>query len=170
MPLAAAKFAWSLRTCISAAASVLLGAWTHVIWDSFTHPGGWVVLRVAVLREPLFHVGDTELSVCYLLQQLSTFAGGAALIAAYWGWLRNAARLSPPDSGSDQPRYGLLAALAVSALAIAIPIAMRMAGHFQGYLAVRVFVFRTGVYAAGIFVPLLVASAVAFYVIKRKSA
>jgi hypothetical protein len=32
--------------------SVLVGAATHVLWDSFTHPG-WVVDHVAVLRTPL---------------------------------------------------------------------------------------------------------------------
>ena len=32
------------------AASVLIGAWTHLLWDSFTHPHGWAVERVSMLQ------------------------------------------------------------------------------------------------------------------------
>jgi hypothetical protein len=32
-------------------ASLAVGIATHLIWDAFTHPDGWVVMHVAVLRE-----------------------------------------------------------------------------------------------------------------------
>ena len=39
--------------------SILLGAWSHILWDSFTHQTGWFVQRISWLREPLFTVGST---------------------------------------------------------------------------------------------------------------
>lgn len=171
MPLALAGSTWNFRTCLSLAVSILLGAWTHVVWDSFTHPGAWVVQRVAWLREPLLHVGATELPACYLLQQLSTFVGGATLVMLYGRWLRGRHATYSPESDSasvsDWARYRLLAALAGVALVVAIPMAMKLAGQHQGYMALRVFGFRTGVYAAALFAPLLAIGSVLFYSLNR---
>lgn len=172
MPLALRQPAFSFSSVLIIALCVLVGAWTHTIWDSFTHHGGWSVEHFAVLRAPLISVGATTLPVSYVLQQTSTFAGGVFLAILYFRWLRRQARPASAEveSFSDRWRYGLLGLLAVLALAFAVPSALRMASHYEGYLAFRVFVFRTGVYSAAAFIPLLVLASIALYIVRRRRA
>ena len=51
---------------------------------------------------------------------------------------------------------------------MAVPSALRLAHHYEGYLAFRVFLFRTAVYATTAFVPLLVLVALGFYMACRR--
>lgn len=60
--------------------SVLVGAATHLIWDSFTHPG-WLVDHVALLRTPL-----GPLLLEKWLQHLSSITG--LVILAIWATTR----------------------------------------------------------------------------------
>ena len=55
--------------------SVLLGAWTHIMWDSFTHRSGWTVVQFPWLPYQE-------------LQHVSTVFGVAVLAIAYYFWLR----------------------------------------------------------------------------------
>ena len=81
---------------ITIIASVLVGAWTHVIWDSFTHRNGSVVTRVPWMSEdvlglieirpgPVFGFGNgIEIPFYSLLQHLSSVFGLTVLaVAAY---------------------------------------------------------------------------------------
>lgn len=66
--------------------SVLIGVWTHLVWDSFTNNHGWAVERVAFLRKALLPAAGHEVKVCHALWYVSTFAGVAVLYAAYQKW------------------------------------------------------------------------------------
>jgi hypothetical protein len=154
---------------LTAAASVLLGAWTHIVWDSFTHAGGWAVTRFTFLQEPAFRVGTAEFPVYYLLQQLSTLAGVVALGTVYYLWLRR--RSTGPVRWflrDDRWRYTLLLAVSFVALAIALPLAAEAAARVQDYLVIRTFLFRTAVYATAVFIPLLTLCSVFCYVARRE--
>lgn len=72
--------------------SLLIGIATHLVWDSFTHSDGWVVMNVPFLSTQL--AGD--LTWARALQHVSTI-GGLVIIAVYL-WRRRA-RLRPatPD-------------------------------------------------------------------------
>jgi hypothetical protein len=80
MPLASRRPSVSVHGGVVAALSILLGAWTHTVWDSFTHPDGWAVTHLAILHATVIHVGTTSLAVFNFLQQVSTFGAGALLI------------------------------------------------------------------------------------------
>jgi hypothetical protein len=67
--------------------SILMGAGTHLVWDSFTHRDGWLVERVAFLQFPLLVLGHRTVKVCHLLWYLSTFVGVASLMMAGLGAL-----------------------------------------------------------------------------------
>jgi len=170
MPLASVRPRISLRSILIAAVSVLLGAWSHTLWDSFTHDGAWSVQHFPILRVPLIHVGSTELPASYILQQLSTFGAGAALALMYFLWLRRQPIAPPPAQGaiSDVWRYLIFVLLAVIALSVAAPTAFQMASLFEGYTAFRVFVFRTGIYAAAVFIPLPSLTSIIFYAVHRR--
>lgn len=62
--------------------SVLVGAATHLFWDSFTHPAGWMVHHIAVLRLPVT-IGWYTGELCHVLQYLSSVLGLAVLALWY---------------------------------------------------------------------------------------
>ena len=167
MPLASRRPVVSLRNILVAALSVLIGAWSHNVWDSFTHDGAWAVQRIPLLSMPLLHVAGTDLPVSYLLQQFSTFSAGAALGVLYLLWLRKQ-RQATLQPGSDWWRYLLLSALIIISLAIAVPFALRMASFYEGYTAIRVIIFRTAIYSASAFVPLILLAAVTLHFVRKK--
>ena len=94
---ALAPFLRSLRAWVLAAPAFVLGAWTHLLWDSFTHPDGWMVRRFAVLNEPVT-IGAYQSTLCHVLQYLSSVLGLGVL--ALW-YLRLPA---PPDPGGAARR------------------------------------------------------------------
>ena len=62
--------------------AILLGVWTHLLWDSFTHGDGWIVHRVAVLQQ-IVAIGGYEVQVCRVLQYLSSAIGLAIVLLWY---------------------------------------------------------------------------------------
>jgi len=76
------------RTIAVLLLSALIGATTHLLWDSFTHPG-WLVDHVALLRTPL-----GPLLLDKWLQHLSTVTGLAIL--TIWAVIR--LRATPQDA------------------------------------------------------------------------
>jgi hypothetical protein len=81
-----------------AALAIVLGVWTHLLWDSFTHSDGWMVHRVSALSAP-FTLGPYNGTVCHALQYLSSVIGLCVLVLWY-------ARLPAPaaDPGRDAAR------------------------------------------------------------------
>ncbi len=66
--------------------SILIGAFSHVAWDSFTHSYGWVVRHYPFLQTPIFHVGPLSFPLYEFLQHLSTIIGIVLIIiwTSYW--------------------------------------------------------------------------------------
>jgi Domain of unknown function (DUF4184) len=78
--------------------AIVIGVWTHLLWDSFTHSDGWMVHRVSALSAP-FTLGPYNGTVCHALQYLSSVIGLSVLVLWY-------ARLPAPaaDPGRDAAR------------------------------------------------------------------
>lgn len=154
----------SLWQWLGAAASVLLGAWTHLAWDSFTHAHGFGVVHLPLLHQLAFDVGGVSMPLYALLQHASTVLGTAALVAAYRSWLvRNGESRLLTFHGRDLWRYGLLGALALSACALAVLWAAEAAARAAPAYAAQVFVFRAAVYGAALLAALLLAVAPVCY-------
>jgi Domain of unknown function (DUF4184) len=99
--------------------SILIGSWTHIAWDSFTHETGWTTERVTALSAPVSILGwNTE--TAHLLQYLSSIFG--LLLLAFW--FRGLVARVPASVGRDQSRPGarwlLLASIAVASLMIGV--------------------------------------------------
>jgi len=66
--------------------SILIGAFSHVAWDSFTHSYGWMVQHIPVLTMPLADTMWGTLRLFKLLQHASTLIGlavaGAVVLPA----------------------------------------------------------------------------------------
>jgi membrane-bound metal-dependent hydrolase YbcI (DUF457 family) len=116
----------TMRTLRGAAVAALLGAWTHVLWDGFTHEGGWAVRLFPVLLKFAFTTDYFPVNWFTLLQHASTLAGGAVVIAWVRGWLRahpaDARRFAP---GQRRRLAGFLALLLAGALAAGAGNALR---------------------------------------------
>jgi hypothetical protein len=69
-------------------ASVVVGAASHIFWDSFTHGNGYFVQLIPLLKEQMTILGD---SIPYynILQHLSTLIGGIVLGFAIYKLPRN---------------------------------------------------------------------------------
>ncbi len=63
--------------------SIILGSWTHIIWDGFTHANGWCVRNLAALTPTVFTIGSYHVTVWHLLQHASTIFGFVVLWQAY---------------------------------------------------------------------------------------
>ena len=75
-----------LLVCVS----ILLGAATHIIWDSFTHPWGWPVQKMALLQIKVPIPGIEPLALYRCLQHASTVLGFLAVLLVYLHWFRHA--------------------------------------------------------------------------------
>jgi hypothetical protein len=100
------------REWLFAALAILIGIWTHLVWDSFTHSDGWVVHRMDALSAPVT-IGSYSGPLCHVLQYVSSVFG--LLVMAVW-YLRlpggRAARLAPGAARSAAGPVLLLVAAA----------------------------------------------------------
>jgi hypothetical protein len=71
---------------VGVAVGVLIGAWSHVLWDSFTHVRGWFVTHVPMLQRSLFGIGPPAYKD---LQVFSSVFGLCVLLYAYNKWLKD---------------------------------------------------------------------------------
>ena len=97
---------------VLAPVSIVLGVWTHLLWDSSTHSDGWMVRRVAALSAPV-SLGLYQGTVCHVLQYLSSGLGLAALVLWYH---RLPVPAKPPaDPGAPRSAVGPVLVLVASA-------------------------------------------------------
>jgi hypothetical protein len=105
---------WVLR----AAAAVLLGAATHLVWDGFTHGGYWGAQIVPALRGGALSFGGRVIPWFNLFQHVSTAVGGLVVLA----WLRGQLRRGDSPSALLRPtwRWAVLAGMLAASLLAAL--------------------------------------------------
>ena len=148
-PLAAQPWTLTFGSGLRSSVSILLGAWSHIAWDSFTHRTGWSVEHFAALRVavPLPSIGEVPLYG--LLQYLSTVVGLVVLVAVYCSWLGPRRRASLfVFAREDRWRYAILLSLAGASALVALLLAMHPFGE---RLSAQIFLFRLAVYGAVLF-------------------
>jgi hypothetical protein len=131
-------------------ASVLVGALTHVLWDSFTHGSGYMVRTFPLLRARVELIDGLTPHVYALLFHASTVGGLGALAFGGLRWYRNAAVGDLPLR-RPLPRWfrgGVFLAIAVPCLAAVLyalwPHVDVAAGEFPGLRAIRRAVLTSG--------------------------
>jgi len=94
------------------ALSLLVGAWTHLFWDSLTHTSGWLVEHLPLLHAPLGFASGHTLRVCHLLWYGGSFAGISLLFLSYAKWARiSQGNALPADRKEDWRNAVVLAVL-----------------------------------------------------------
>jgi hypothetical protein len=96
-PFAAEANIRSLRQWLLAACGVLAGAVTHLIWDGFTHDGGRGVRMFPVLDDSLIDIGSRHIPAMYVLQDLGSLIGLAAVLAMLCYGLRRGPEAAVPN-------------------------------------------------------------------------
>src|SRR5690606_22702418 len=59
--------------------SILLGASSHILWDSFTHDSGYFVQLIPALQGS-WKILDTQIPILKFLQHTSTILGGIVIL------------------------------------------------------------------------------------------
>ena len=122
-------FTKSATQWLLAPPAILLGAWTHLVWDSFTHGDSWGVRHFPVLGRTItlgWYTGE----IFHVLQYLSS-AIGLAIVVLWYARLR-----VPPGAqvGEDARRAHAgpaLALIAGAALLIGGVAALRYYAHYE---------------------------------------
>lgn len=76
-----------LRPFMGTTVAILVGALSHVVWDSFTHRSGWGVSALPILSMPLLIDVFPSLRLYRVLQHISTVVGLAVLAWPCWRWM-----------------------------------------------------------------------------------
>jgi hypothetical protein len=97
---------WWLRSI----PALLLGAFTHLVWDSFTHADRWMVRRMPFLQQPLLPEGDHPLHLFHALQYISSAVG---LLLLAWVYVRAIKNTASPPASRTKP-IALLVAVVVA--------------------------------------------------------
>lgn len=95
--------------------SLLVGAWTHLLWDAFTHKDGWFVLHSSLLQTQLGSLLGHKVRVFHGLWYLCSFAGVGWVFVVFDKWIENG-QLSTSGT-SARLRRGMLVATLVLVLA-----------------------------------------------------
>lgn len=76
----------SIQQALLVVLGIVIGAWSHVLWDSCTHDTGWIVRHTLLLQRTFW--GD-KIPVYKALQYLSTILGLCALLYVYNRWMKS---------------------------------------------------------------------------------
>jgi hypothetical protein len=145
------------RAWLLAPVAVAVGALTHVVWDSATHPGRWIVLRVGWLQQE--HAGLPGLKWAQYLSGVL----GVAFVVGYAAWWLSRRPLAPRPSAVANPVAWLAAPLALAVAAGAVGFAVGSVLVDRAYFA-AVFGIQAGALGA------LVVAAAWHVVVRRRTA
>lgn len=158
-------FTVSLRELSRVGASVLFGAITHVVWDSFTHRNGLGVRTLPALRTSIPIADAFAPPVFTLLQHASTVLGLSVLV--FWAFRRlrsrGAGRAPLPSPPSSRRRNVLLMGLLVSPLmAFLVVVSPILESSPSALRGLQLSIDRATITAGSVFLTVLVLTALAW--------
>jgi hypothetical protein len=78
----------SFPVLVTVFGALLIGAASHVFWDSFTHRGTWGVQMFPALNEVALTLGSANFRLYMVLQHGSTFVGMPIFLLVLYAWYR----------------------------------------------------------------------------------
>ena len=109
------------RSILAAAAAIIVGAASHLLWDTFTHVDGWGVRHIPALSRSLASFQGYQVNWFKILQHGSTVAGLLLLSRVYLHWRRKAEPLpTTPALPLAWKRLSLAVIVVVPTVAAAI--------------------------------------------------
>lgn len=107
---------WRAREWAFAALAIVVGVWTHLVWDSFTHADGWMVHRVDALSAPV-SIGPYTTQVCHVLQYVSSVFG-LVVMAVWYARLRTPRPIAAAPGAARSPVAPVLLLVVAAAILI----------------------------------------------------
>jgi uncharacterized membrane protein (DUF485 family) len=110
----------TLRFFAGASAAIVVGACSHVFWDSFTHRGRWGTQIFPHLNETALTIGDYAMAGAEVFQHGSTLVGLPLLLLFLTIWFLR----QEPRSLDDQPTLSPTTKVAANLVTIAVPLSV----------------------------------------------
>ena len=158
-PIVNANSPTGVKSCLRICGWILVGAWTHIVWDAFTHRNGFVVQH----WPPLQSVWLFAWPGYQLAQHLSSAFGVLILCVAYARWLRTQVNTSALYDGFDRWRLRLIFVSGATAILLGLVHALAQANAAPTTLFWRVLMFQFAIRITSIFAMLIVCSALLLY-------
>ncbi|HEX8746523.1 MAG TPA: DUF4184 family protein [Pyrinomonadaceae bacterium] len=127
--------------------SIVVGALTHVWWDSLTHEHGYMVERWPFLQRDLVLYARHELKVFKLLQYGSSVMGLLLLSASLLNWLRHAPVVKAQRGGALPKSVASVIAgcIIVFTIMSGVGLGLWSAVEKSGSFSIQVFVVQTAI-------------------------
>jgi hypothetical protein len=119
--------------------SLLIGATTHLLWDSFTHGNSPWLGYLPFLETPLFSLGNYKVYVFKVFQHGSTFIGLGLIAAWSIRWYREAPHQLVSSILPLRKRIRIWGAILVSVILLGTFFGMRSIGTKAGIIALQHF-------------------------------
>jgi hypothetical protein len=118
--------------------SLLLGIFSHLLWDSFTHGRGYMAQHIALLRAVPFAQYGIYRPLYNLLQHLSSLLGVGILVTAYYRWSEKAQAQPVPEKLKLSQR---IKSISIAAIGIGAAILGLICGFAESRQSTRVSAF-----------------------------
>jgi hypothetical protein len=123
--------------------SLLVGIYTHIVWDSVTHTDGWIVAHIPILLTPILRFYGRTARLCTLFWYISSFLGAGWLFLAFEKWKHSA--LAPAGQISGNGKDTLQDAIFLSILVVAVSLVHHLIRNPIGYVMTAAFCLFLGV-------------------------
>lgn len=142
----------ALHSAVGSILGLLLGAVTHILWDSLADPNGIMFVHTPWARRNLITIGGYRLYVYRLVEHCGTALGALAIAWAVRRWyLDQPVRTADVSSDSDGPfRFAALAAILVLPAAAGVYAGTRADLPSEWLQAIRYFLHRSVIWVGRI--------------------
>lgn len=134
------SFSDLLKASAAVCLSLLVGSWTHIVWDSFTHQHGFAVESLPLLSSELFVFAGIHLQLYKILQYACSGAGLVMLALFYISRLKVMECADITSGATSNIKFSLLLfASSLAAVTLTLFQATREAGQslaHQGFVLV----------------------------------
>ena len=128
--------------------SIVIGAFTHIVWDSFTHSYGWAVQRVPALSVEVIKYQDLTFAWYRIFQHGSTLLGFGLLLYWYRNWHKSHddEGLPPGPRLSVKTRWAIFLLIALLSIIGGALIGDYKTADRTGYVGIRRFFVWSGLW------------------------
>jgi hypothetical protein len=127
----------------TAVLSLLIGIYTHILWDSFTHKDGWIVEHVPILLRAILQFNGRTARVCTLVWYISSFLGAGWLFLVFEKWKHSALAQNGQITGRGKDMFQ--DAIVVSFVVVAVSLVHHLIRNPIGSVMTAAFTLFLGV-------------------------
>lgn len=125
-------------------AGILIGSFSHIIWDSFTHNYGFAVKEFPLLQREILIASYGTAHFFRILQHLSTLTGSVIIGILYLKWYKRQS-LNTEYISKFTARKKILVILAITITAFALSVIPQL-NSFGSITSIREFRVFTGIF------------------------